>query len=73
LGLGFDGQQDECKVISIINNRSIAGNAKKAQVAAAKKEKADQEKEKNETQKWKTGAKDDSRKQEAETKRLEGN
>lgn len=42
-------------------------------MAAAKKAKADQEKEKIESEKWKTGAKDDSRKQQAEAKRLEGN
>jgi hypothetical protein len=54
-------------------SRAIAGNAKKAEVAAAKKAKLDQEKEKMETEKWKTGSKDESKRQQAELKKQEGN
>lgn len=55
------------------NAKAIAGNAKKAEIAAAKKAKVDQEKERMEAEQWKTGSKDLSKKEQEELKRQEGN
>ena len=54
------------------NAKAIAGNARKLEAEAVKTAKLQAAKELRDEEKWKTGSKDESKKQQLELKRQEG-